>query len=177
MILIVHITYYLFEDHYILLFIWSHYLPVCCSGKGNINAIFCQFWFKIPATPTLHLLGVLQSLVCLEDSKPVKAPATPKRHELLAYYGSIPYWVKGDATKFPKEEFYYYWYSRFIIFGKCTNLNPISLQLVIGSWVSDRFVPGRCIIFYTGVWLLLGNNQLNYSQCSSGSSIFMQTFT
>jgi hypothetical protein len=49
MILSVHITYYLFEDHYILLFIWSHYLPVCCSGKGNINAIFCQFWFKIPA--------------------------------------------------------------------------------------------------------------------------------
>jgi hypothetical protein len=163
MILSVHIIYYLFEDHYILLFIWSHYLPVCCSVKGNINAIFCQFWFKIPATPTLHLLGVLQSLVCFEDSKRVKALATPKRHELLAYYyGSIPYWVKGDATKFPKEEFYYYWYTRFIIFGKCTNPNPISLQLVTGSWVSDRSVfentPGRCISFYAGVWLLLGNN-------------------
>jgi hypothetical protein len=37
--------------------------------------------------------------------------------------------VKGDVTKFPKEEVYYYWYTRFIIFGKCTNPNPISLQL------------------------------------------------
>jgi hypothetical protein len=81
---------------------------VCCSGKGNISAIFCEFWFKIPATPKLHLLGVFQSLVCLEYSKPVKAPATPNLHELLAYYGSFPYLVKGDVTKFPKEEVYYY---------------------------------------------------------------------